>query len=337
VKVLETASTEGPERPTSPSLRESPNVLAPASPADVMRRIPTPARTTSRRASFRIVRTTDRHADSVARVIRRAHDVADDELCLSCPTPAMVRRQIRRFPEGQFVAVRGHGDDERVLGVAMLMRTDRPPSAKPKPWLRMIGGLGLRNHVPDGRWLYGVEIAVDPDAQGQGVGSALYRRRLELVRELGLEGMYAGGMLKGYRRFRSRMSPREYAERVRSGEIEDPTVTMQLRRGFRAAGVIEDYVDDEEAGNCAMLIVWRPQPDGSVVRRRIVGDGSERRVASRRPSTSAADVPGAATPASPAPAPAAPPTAPAASTVGRAASKRATAGAKARSEPGSAS
>ena len=54
------------------------------------------------------------------------------------------------------------------------------------------------------------------------------------------------------------MSPREYAERVRRGEIEDPTVTMQLRRGFRAAGVIEDYEEDEDSGNCAMLIVWRP-------------------------------------------------------------------------------
>lgn len=247
----------------------------------------------------------------------------------------MVRRQIRRFPEGQFVAVRGQGDEERVLGVAMLMRTDRPPSAKPKPWLRMIGGLGLRNHVANGRWLYGVEMAVDPDAQGQGVGSALYRRRLELVRELGLEGMYAGGMLKGYRRFRNRMSPREYAERVRSGEIEDPTVTMQLRRGFRAAGVIEDYEDDDESGNCAMLIVWRPQVDGSVVQRRVAGDGSERRSASERPPRPATAAIASATTAPPAPPVA--PAAPAAPTARRAASKRAAAAAKARSEPGSAS
>lgn len=226
-----------------------------------MRRVPTPKRTSSRRASatFRIVPTAFRHTASIVRIVRRAHAVDDDELCLSCPTSAMVRRQIRRFPEGQFVAVRGEGDDERVLGVAVLMRTDRPPSAEPKSWLSMIGGLGLRNHVPNGRWLYGVETAVDPDAQGQGVGSALYRRRLELVRELGVEGMYAGGMLKGYRRFRDRMTPLEYAERVRSGELVDPTVTMQLRRGFQAVGVIENYEDDEEAGNCAMLIVWRPE------------------------------------------------------------------------------
>lgn len=170
----------------------------------------------------------------------------------------MVLRQIRRFPEGQLVAVTGEGDDERVVGTAMLMRTNYPPHARPKAWLDMIGGLTLRNHEPEGRWLYGVEMAVDPDVQGCGVGSALYRRRLDLVCELDLAGMYAGGMLKGYRRYRGRFSPREYAERVRLGEIADPTVTMQINRGFQAAGIIENYEDDPAAGNCAMLIVWRP-------------------------------------------------------------------------------
>jgi len=217
--------------------------------------VPTPGR----RPTVRIVATQDRHAEAVAHVVRRAHGMDDDEPCPSCPSPGHVRRQIRRFPEGQFVAVVDEGDgSERVVGAATLMRTDYPPSARPKPWMRMVGGLSLRHHVRGGRWLYGVEMAVDPAWQGRGVGSALYRRRLALVRELGLAGMYAGGQLKGYRRYRRRMSPREYAERVRRGEIEDPTVTMQLRRGFRAAGVIEEYEEDEDSGNCAMLIVWRP-------------------------------------------------------------------------------
>lgn len=223
-------------------------------------------RTTPRRpvTPFRIIPTAPEHAEGVARVVRRAHGVADDEPCGSCPRPEMVLRQIRRFPEGQLVAVMEDEGRERVVGTAMLMRTDYPPNARPKAWLDMIGGLALRNHDPDGRWLYGVEMAVDPEVQGCGVGSALYRRRLDLVCELGLDGMYAGGMLKGYRRYRGRLSPREYAERVRLGEISDPTVTMQINRGFQAAGIIEDYEEDPEAGNCAMLIVWRP--DGTVRR-----------------------------------------------------------------------
>lgn len=234
-----------------------------------------PARTAHRRREarpFRIAPTAERHAEAVARVVRRAHSVADDEICPSCPEAAAVRRQIRRFPAGQFIAVEGRGEGERVIGAAMLMRTGYPPNARPKAWLDMIGGLGLRHHDPSGRWLYGVEIAVDPDAQGHGVGSALYSRRLALVRELDLDGMYAGGMLKGYRRYRGRLTPREYAERVRRGEIEDPTVSMQINRGFRAAGIIEDYDEDDESGNCAMLIVWK----AGTARRRPVAPRSAR-------------------------------------------------------------
>lgn len=211
------------------------------------------------RTVIRIVRTGFRHAEAVARVVRRAHRIAKHEHCPSCPTAEMVRRQIRRFPAGQFVAVVGReGEDEQVVGAATLMRTDYPPTARPKPFMQMVGSLSLRRHDPDGRWLYGVEIAVDPDWQGCGVGSALYRERKALVHELGLVGLYAGGMLKGYRRYQRHMTPRQYAERVRRGELDDPTVSMQLGRGFRAEGVIEDYDDDVESGDCAMLIVWRP-------------------------------------------------------------------------------
>lgn len=211
------------------------------------------------RLEMRVVRTGFRHADAVANVIRRAHEVRLGEGCTSCPTPAMVRRQIRRFPDGQFVAVVPTEDgEEEVVGAATLMRTDYPPTARPKSWMEMVGSLSLRGHAPEGRWLYGVEIVVDPDWQGCGVGSALYRRRKALVGELGLAGLYAGGMLKGYRRYEGEMSPREYAERVRSGELDDPTVSMQLGRGFRATGVIEDYDEDDESGDCAMLIVWTP-------------------------------------------------------------------------------
>lgn len=237
----------------------------------------TPIQETSDEASspYRIVATRPRHAAGVERVVRRAHGVGPGEACPSCFTAAAVREQIRRFPEGQFVAV--SGDTEEVIGAATLMRTAHPPSSEPKPWLAMIGDLGLVNHEPDGAWLYGVEMVVDPRHQGRGVGSALYWRRLALVGTLGVAGMYAGGLLKGYHRYRTRLSPREYAERVRRGEIDDPTVTMQINRGFRAGAIIENYDEDERSDDCAILIVW--EADGQ--RRRIRARAQSQRSAAR--------------------------------------------------------
>ena len=133
----------------------------------------------------------------------------------------------------------------------------------------MIGSFGLRNHEPEGEWLYGVEIAVDPGYQRQGVASALYKARLGLVTELGLRGWYAGGMLVGYHRYRDELSPREYAERVLSGQINDPTVSMQLHRGLEGRAVIEGYYPEWEAGDCAVLLVY--EPEGRKRRRRKSG------------------------------------------------------------------
>lgn len=226
------------------------------------RTLPTPRATGSRPAAakIRIVRTAPEHARAVARVIRRAHGLTPDEPCPGCPTPGDVRRQVRRFGDGQFVALDVGGPRPRVVGAATTMRTSRPPTAPPLSWARMSGGPSLPNHEPKGAWLYGLEMAVDPDAQGRGIGSALYRRRQALVRELRVEGLYAGGLLKGYARHRDRMSVREYADRVRRGDLVDPTVTMQMRRGFVALAFIADYDVDEPSGDGALLIVWRPGP-----------------------------------------------------------------------------
>lgn len=219
--------------------------------------------------AFDVIPTRSRHAAGIHDVVRLAHGVPLDRTCRSCMPPDAVAEQLERFPEGQFVAVTRdaeRGGRERVIGAATLMRTHRPPTAPPLRWIDMIGSPGLRHHQPDGEWLYGVEMSVHPDFQGRGVGSALYKARLAKVRELGLRGLYAGGMLKGYRTHvealavagDARLSPREYAERVIRGELTDPTVSMQLNRGFQAYGVIEDYEIDAAAGNCAVLIAWEP-------------------------------------------------------------------------------
>jgi GNAT superfamily N-acetyltransferase len=169
-----------------------------------------------------------------------------------------VAEQLERFPEGQFVAVVRHDGGDLVVGTATTLRTDRPPDAPPLGWWEVIGDYGLPRHDPQGRWLYGVEIAVHPDYQRRGIATALYRARLALVPELGLAGWYAGGMLMGYHRYADVLSPRAYAERVIAGELVDPTVTMQLNRGLQPRGIIEGYYPEPRAGGCAVLLVWEP-------------------------------------------------------------------------------
>lgn len=165
---------------------------------------------------------------------------------------------LTRFGEGQFVAVTGADEAERVVGVALALRTHYPPSANPKSWREMIGDLALAGHTPQGKWLYGAEKAVHPEHQGRGVGTALYEAQFRLVRQLGLRGIYAGGMLKGYARYQEAMSIREYAGKVMRGELFDPTVSVQMKRGFKPRSIIENYAWDHDAQHTGVLIVWEP-------------------------------------------------------------------------------
>ncbi len=163
-----------------------------------------------------------------------------------------IAAHIRRFPVGQFVALHA----AEVVGFALTLRTQHTPGDPPQNWLAAIGGYALQNHHPQGEWLYGIDFAVKPEYRRHGIGTRLYQARFALVRRLDLRGFYAGGLLAGYSRYMAVLSIEEYADRVRRGELEDATVTMQMRRGFRAVQLIPDYSSDPPPMRAAMLIVW---------------------------------------------------------------------------------
>jgi GNAT superfamily N-acetyltransferase len=111
-------------------------------------------------------------------------------------------------------------------------------------------------HVPEGDWLYGADMSVHPEYRGRKLSKLLYEARKQLVRRLGMRGMVAGGMIPGYPAWRTSMSVEAYARKVAAGELFDPTLTPQLRAGFKLRGILYNYIEAGELGNDATLIVW---------------------------------------------------------------------------------
>lgn len=176
-------------------------------------------------------------------------------------TADMYRAQVAVFPEGQLVA-RVHTDDgPRIAGCTTTFRThetfegDHPPY-----YFDFIGRGYLTTHEPDGAWLYGIGLYVDPDYRRLGVGSAIYRARRALVRRLNLRGEIVAGLMPGYSRYRETLSVDAYAAKVIAGELVDPTLTMQLRNGFTVRRLLHGFIHDERSGDTASLMV-RPNPD----------------------------------------------------------------------------
>lgn len=161
---------------------------------------------------------------------------------------------LRVFPEGQLVAK----DAGVVVGMAASLIVLWDDYAITTSWRDFTDGGMFTNHDPArGRTLYGAEVMVHPGRQGSGIGTQLYAAREALVRRLGLLRIRAGARLRGYHQYADTHSPAEYVARVVSGELHDPTLSFQLRQGFRVLGVVPRYLrHDPESGGHAAVIEW---------------------------------------------------------------------------------
>ena len=160
------------------------------------------------------------------------------------------------FREGQFVAV--NTDTGNIVGMAASLIVLWDDYDIHTSWRDFTAAGTFENHDPaDGRTLYGAEVMTHPSTQGTGVGSALYRARSDLVTRLQLLRIRAGARLRGYHHHANVMEAGDYVERVVQGVLHDPTLSFQLKRGFRVLDVAPAYLrNDPESLGHAAVIEW---------------------------------------------------------------------------------
>jgi len=168
-------------------------------------------------------------------------------------TAAHYAAQIKRFPEGQFAVLNEAG---RVVACSTDFRTKVDFDHFEHRYIDAVDHNWLGNHDPQGDWLYGADIGVLPEYRRRGIATQLYQARHDLARRLNLKGHVAGGMLKGYGKYKDELTVEDYVAKVVVGEVFDPTLTIQLKRGFKVHGIIQHYVDDPSCDGKAAFIVW---------------------------------------------------------------------------------
>lgn len=184
------------------------------------------------------------------------------ELCQSVYTAStpwrleQLESHHRVFPEGQFVALDQRTGD--VLGMAASLIILWDDYEAQGAWRGFTDSGMFTNHDPRrGRTLYGAEVMAAPQAQGRGVGTALYAARRALAERLGLLRIRAGSRLRGYGTYASELTPEQYVLRVVRNEVFDPTLSFQLRRGFHVIDVVSGYLrHDNESLGYAATIQW---------------------------------------------------------------------------------
>jgi predicted amidohydrolase/ribosomal protein S18 acetylase RimI-like enzyme len=113
----------------------------------------------------------------------------------------------------------------------------------------------IRNHKPDGKTLYGIEIMVSPQYRGLKLARRLYDARKRLAREKNLMRIVVGGRIPGYAQHAAKMTAREYIDKVLDKTLFDPVLTTQLANGFVVKRLIPDYLraDGDSKGYAAFL------------------------------------------------------------------------------------
>lgn len=186
-------------------------------------------------------------------------------------------KHIELFPEGQFVAIAHHEGGSVPIGATTTFCTPFDFEHTQHTYVEAIAEGWLSNHDPRGEWLYGVDVSVHPDFRGMRVGRRLYEARRQLVRELNLRGEIAGALMPGYVHHHHHLSVAQYVLAVWQGRLQDPTLSVQIRNGFKPRGILYEHISDARSFNAAALIVREnphfipsaaPQPHNPVQRPR---------------------------------------------------------------------
>ena len=171
--------------------------------------------------------------------------------------PAHLSHHVQVFPEGQWVA---EADGLIIASCSNILISEArwTPHAT---WMKTVGGPFLDFLDLGGTTLYGLDIAVHPAFRRRGVARALYNARFELVRKLQLIRYGTACRMPGWQAWAAAHEAANqtiYACQVVAGEVQDVTLTPLLRMGLSFLEVIPNYMPDEESGDAAALLEWRP-------------------------------------------------------------------------------
>jgi len=158
---------------------------------------------------------------------------------------------IKVFPEGQLVVEK----DGKIVASASTFRCNFPEHDS--TFLEETDNLWITNvQVPDGEWMYGIDMGVLPEYRGLGLSREMYKARHEICKMLGIKGQIIAGMTIGYGKVKDKMTIEEYCYALEINKFTDPTITPQRKAGFRWIKPLYNYINDPESGYASILMYY---------------------------------------------------------------------------------
>ncbi|MER2491572.1 carbon-nitrogen hydrolase family protein [Catenovulum sediminis] len=172
---------------------------------------------------------------------------------------------ISDFPEGQL----GLMDEDKLIGIALSVQVDYSRFSNPHTYDDLIGPQSQILNDADGDAIYGLDLLIHPDYRGYRLGRRLYDARKELCRQHNFKSILAGGRITEYHKYKKKLTPVKYIDKVKRKKIYDPILTFQLSNDFEVKRLLKHYLpEDEKSGGYATLLEWNNifyEPEAAVV------------------------------------------------------------------------
>lgn len=168
--------------------------------------------------------------------------------------PLFLENHISLFHEGQF-CVELNGD---IVASATSLMVLLEPEYAEHTWQDIISEYGSPSSKPatKGDSLYADDIVTHPYFRHLGIGTMLFNARKQVATECNLRRIIGGGRMPNYSKHADNMSAREYADKVKDGQIYDPVLTFQIKNGFKVIKILSNYLYDPSSLNYATFIEW---------------------------------------------------------------------------------
>lgn len=164
-----------------------------------------------------------------------------------------IERLINLFPDGQVVVK----VNDQIAGCALSIIVDAKMAQKRHTYKQITGNYKFTTHKPDGNILYGIDLFIKPEFRGLRLGRRLYDYRKELCERMNLEGVAFGGRIPNYYKYSKDLTPRQYIDKVKKKEIDDPVLNFQISNDFHPSKILKGYLaGDVESKDYAVLLEW---------------------------------------------------------------------------------
>ena len=198
-------------------------------------------------------------------LMREAYAMVED--------PAWEENQIKKlislFPDGQ-VIVRVNN---QIAGCALAILVDYDKFGDQHTYKKITNNYTFTTHSEEGDTLYGIDVFVKREFRGLKIGRRLYEYRQQLCEIMNLKGIVFGGRIPRYHEFSADFTPRQYIDKVKIKEINDPVLNFHLSNDFVPVRILKSYLEGDKASkDYGVLMKWyniyyeKPQEDANYIK-----------------------------------------------------------------------